>query len=286
MAGDLMSLFQSGNPFLIDEAYNQLGQATQKNAADIAQVQALTNKTNTMLPYDIEHSKALTGSANAQARTQNLDSDVKGCIPLEERSRLYWAKHRSEATADQLKQLENNMEAMRVYALKPSYSLEDQITMQKNYPGLLEQLSQPNGRKIALKAYDDYVKSSAQYQTAKLGYDASIYRTDNPAPRGAGGTKYTPGADLAADLAKMKRASEKVAHLETKLPFMSPEEKVMWTPILATLKQQADVERSDPSAGKFEIIDGKPVRKPAAKLTGQGEAKPLPALPPGFKLDN
>lgn len=168
MAGELMSLFQSGNPFLIDEAYKQLGQGTEKTAADIAQTQALTNKTNTMLPAELAHTQALTESAKQQARTQRIKSDTEEGVPLADRTAAYWNELRGKSSDAQLKVLDNNMEAMRYYATKPNWSLEDQTTMQKNYPGLFEQLSSPTGRQIAAKAYDDYIKHSGKYMTEEM----------------------------------------------------------------------------------------------------------------------
>lgn len=164
----LSDLFQSGNWSLVQPALDQFNSTGEQAKANVAQTQALTNKTNTMLPYDVEHSKALTEGARQQARTQQLESDAKEGVPLADRTNAYWSDLKSKMSDVQINQLNNNMEAMRYYANKPQWSLEDQTTMQSQYPGLMEQLSSPNGRKVAAQIYDDHIKHSGKYMTEEM----------------------------------------------------------------------------------------------------------------------
>lgn len=198
-AKSLSDLFQSGNWSLVQPALDQFNSTGEQAKANVAQTQALTNKTNTMLPYDVEHSKALTESARQQARTQQLESDAKEGVPLADRTNAYWSDLKSKMSDAQINQLNNNMEAMRYYANKPQWSLEDQTTMQSQYPGLMEQLSSPNGRKVAAQIYDDHIKHSGKYMTEemKAKYHLQGVQTGANATIQAAGIRAASAVDVA-----------------------------------------------------------------------------------------
>ena len=164
----LNALFNSGNWSLIQPAMEQFNTAGDKAKADVAYQQALTNKTNTMLPAELAHIQALTRQSNVTSDATQLKNDTEAGVPVAERTKAYWDELRGKSSDAQPKIISNNMEAMRHYAPKPTSTLEDQTTMRQQYPGLFEQLSKPGCRQTAMQAYDDYVKHSADYQTKEM----------------------------------------------------------------------------------------------------------------------
>lgn len=164
----LNALFNSGNWSLIQPAMEQFNTAGEKAKADVAESQARTNRSNTLLPADLAHTKALTRQSNVTSDATQDTLDVKRGVPMADRTQEYWNELRGKSSDAQLKVISNNMEAMRYYASKPTLTLEDQTTMRQQYPGLFEQLSKPGGRQVAMQAYDDFVKHSADYQKTEL----------------------------------------------------------------------------------------------------------------------
>ena len=286
----LNALFNSGNWSLIQPAMEQFNTAGEKAKADVAESQARANRSNTLLPADLAHTQALTRQSNVTSDATQDTLDVKRGVPMADRTQEYWNELRGKSSDAQLKVISNNMEAMRHYASKPTLTLEDQTTMRQQYPGLFEQLSKPGGRQVAMQAYDDFVKHSADYQKNKYTADQHLagikYATDNKqfAPGKEGGGKPTGGTTIEAinaDLSKYKKATEKLAHLKVVLPQASPEVQQALQPVYAGIKKQAEAELQAGQAGKVDLAattKGRVSTNPPVDL-GESGANTPPAKP-------
>lgn len=187
MAGDLAQYFNSTNPFMWDQGMKVMEDSRAKSLADIAATQASTNKTNTMLPAELEHTQALAGQARQTARATEQANQVRDAVGVDAQKQSYMAKLYNDSSDADRKKLDNSMEVLRAYGSRVANGqpipLPELQQIETSYPGISKFLT-PQTYKQGLKAYNDWVQASSEYQRAKLAADASRYRTENPPPRG------------------------------------------------------------------------------------------------------
>lgn len=165
-AQTLQYLFNSGNPFFVNQGYDLLNQSQKRGATDIANIESEIAARNALTPAQVAHTQALAGQAKETARATRLKNDVEDAVPLSDRTAAYFSDLRKKMSDNDIAQMGNQMEALRHYTAKAAagnFSLEDQATVQKNYPGMIKFLVSPQGIAAGQKAYDAYVKSGADY---------------------------------------------------------------------------------------------------------------------------
>lgn len=264
----LMEIMQSPNWSMWGPSTQAFNLEQQKQKASLDEVQGREKRAVEMQPYEIQHRRALTEQSRQQARTQQIKSDLEESIPLADRSKVYFSDLRKKMNDNDLSILDNNMKALQHFVSKASsgqLGLGDLAELKK-YPGMEKFVTSPQGIKAGQAALEAYARSQVDYiksmdiekERGKRAVEvANINQAGQTERKGMG----QPSGDVSiatinAQLTKMKKASEKLAHLKVMLPQLNaidPEAAQAFAPTYAALKQQAEEELRAKTAGQVDV---------------------------------
>ncbi len=212
MDGNLMQMFNSGNPFLVNSAYDQLAAGAKRGEADLAKVLFETDAARQRLPVELAQTRANTGNLQQLTREKTLANDVVESVPLADRSAAYFGDLRKKLQDQELGQLDSNMKALRHYlsmAEAGPLDLNTVTSVAKQYPGMERFLSSPQGIAAGKKAYEAYVRSSPEFMRMDAGKEADYKRAIEQAEIRAGTAEQV--ARLRIEAEKQAREARLVA---------------------------------------------------------------------------
>lgn len=194
---ELGQMFGTTNPFLTMAGYDKVEADQAKTLQDTLYTRAQTDKTNVMLPYDMQHTEALTRQGNANAKAVENSNELTQSIPLADRRKAAWMKMYAEAKGldfdAKKKSLDNSMQflkkvgaAANQFGSIPPQMIQEMTT---SYPEF-SQLLMKNGKfdmesipKI-MAMTKDYDIQTLPWYVANLNSDDKRYAVNNPRPSG------------------------------------------------------------------------------------------------------
>ena len=240
----LQKLFSGPNPFLAQMGEQAFNQDQAKALADMRALQGREQRAQAMHPLEMLNQQATTRLNDSTAR---INEDKIAATPapnvrLEQAMQKFHAESddltREQARADIIQRMQR---AAAIKANKGAIPAWMQISPEdmKYYsgPGLdqtiaLGEAFMKYDPKELGKRWDD---ERAQVLKQTIPGKAAGAAKDNPSNK-------MDNASVTSVLTKMKKASEKLAHLKVVLPQMTEEQQQQWRGTYLALKQQAEAE--------------------------------------------
>jgi hypothetical protein len=311
---ELGQMFGTTNPFLTMAGYDKVEADQAKTLQDTLYNKALTDKTNVMLPYEMQHTEALTRQGNANALSVENANELTKAIPLEDRRKAAWMKMYAEAKGldfdAKKKGLDNSMQFLKKIGAAANQfgSIPPQMIqeMNTNYPEFSKLLLKEGKFDMSsipkiMEMTKDFDTQDLKWHIANLYSGDKRYAVDHPKPTGKP-PKPTdiwddrtimqmlldtkPGTNLNDSRRGVLQAA--VAQMESELKQNYTPERAeyvsRWADQLEKYAQAALVTGADKESGKADVTattkGAVPTKAPRALPTSSPQVfSPQPAAP-------
>lgn len=287
----LMEIMQSPNFSMWGPAEQAFNTGQDKEKANLASIMGQEQRAQQMLPLEMEQKRAAARMSNGQA---DIYADqLASQAPAEERKKLAMKKmvgEMDDASRAQFKaQVTRNMQIAAMAKANggalpqgiPFTPEEVQMFSPKNLDAIIK-----HGETFLSFDPEEINKRKAEEARLAQVRAAGQFRVDaagvaHPGKDGATAAVPTTPAEILAGMAKFKEARQKVAHLKSVLPLVSPELQAQMQSTYLGLVKQANAEANARVAGQVDVsgtTGGKVKVNPAVDVGGPvGAAAGRPA---------
>jgi hypothetical protein len=259
----LQQLFAGSNPFLAQMGEQAFNLDQQKRQADLATTLGMEQRNAAMHPLEMDNKRATTDLNKSTAAMNQYALDTK--LPKEKQLELNmkkFFKESDEATTEQTRmQVQRMMQIAQMAksnggALPPGIQLSPE-EIQQYAPNNLDKLIKYGETFFASDPKEIAARQRAA-EALKLEGVKAQGRVDlkaTPAPGKGDGPTTVPQtyAEVLAGMAKMKKASERLAYLKSILPAVPPALAEQLRPAYNGLRVQAEAEANARTAGQVDI---------------------------------
>jgi len=276
---NLEQLFNTGNPFMTQRGMEFMDLAKQKKEADLQSLLGAEQRAQAMQPLEMENKRATTRlNASTAALNENSLQDrmKKSFYELAEKDR--------EKVNEDMNRRFQIASAIKANGGQVPLALQAHIPQEE-----LQYYTGPNLDKT-LSIGKIFIENSPKWLDQRMKEDAATKRAREVAliaaqsrldVKNAGtGSTGTDSNSVRNQLLKLKKASEKIAHLKTVLPAMSPEEQEQWKPIYMALRKQAEAEANARMAGQIDLAGATKGKVPVNPAVDLGDASGAAASRP------
>ncbi len=279
----LQQLFAGPNPFLAQMGEKAFNLDQQKRQADLASLMGQEDRARQMLPAELAGKTAVTRLNNstaamnedtlaanipaAQRQKQKLQESLSKMDEVS-RAQMKAQVTRSAQIANAIKK--NNGQIPEWLTLSPEerpYYTPDKLDAHLAFGQAFMEM---DPEEISKRR-----RAAEAERLAKLRAEGQIAVKETPAPGKGGGSPPTVPqtyAEILAGMAKMKKASERLAYLKSVLPAVPPELAEQLRPAYNGLRVQAEAEANARTAGQVDIAATTKGKVPVTPPVSLGEA--------------